>query len=131
MLKQKNKLLSVHQSGLRSNDLCVNQLLPIVHNLYKTFDAYSTLKTRGVILDMSKAFDKVWHQGLIFKLKSIGVSDSLLSLTESFLSNRFQRVLLNGQTSEWLPAKAGVPQGSILGPLFFLIYINDLSDDLV
>ena len=50
---------------------------------------------------------------------------------ESFLSNRFQRVLLNGQTSEWLPVKAGVPQGSILGPLFFLIYINDLSDDLV
>ena len=97
---EENKLLSVHQSGFRSNDSCVNQLLSIVHNLYKVFDAYPTLETRGVFLDMSKAFDKVWHQGLIFKLKSIGVSDSLLSLIESFLSNRFQRVLLNGQTSE-------------------------------
>ena len=80
---------------------------------------------------MSDDFDKVWNQGLIFKLKSIGVSDSLLSLIESFLSNRFQRVMLNGQTTEWLPVKASVTQGSILGSLFSLIYINDLSDDLV
>ena len=112
---EENKLLSVHQSGFRSNDSCVNQLLSIVHNLYKAFDAYPTLKTRGVFLDMSKAFGKVWHQGLIFKLKSIGVFGSPLSLIES---NSFQRVLLNGQTSEWLPVKAGVPQGTILGRLF-------------
>ena len=102
----------------------------MVHNLYNAFDACPSLET-CMFLDMSKAFDKVQRQGLIFKLKSIGVSDSLLSLTESFLSIRFQRVLLNGQTSEWLPAKTGVTQGSILGPLFFLIYINDLSDNLV
>ena len=87
---EENKLLSVHQSGFRSNDSCVNQLLSIVHNLYKTFDSYPNLETRGLFLDMTKAFDKVWHQGLIFKLKSIGVSDSLLSLIESFLSNRFK-----------------------------------------
>ena len=121
----------MHQSGFWPNDSCVNQLLSIVHNLYKAFDACPILETFGVFLDMSKAFDKVWHQGLIFKLKSVGVSDSLLNLIESFLSNRFQRVLLNGQTSEWLPVKAGVPQGSILGSFFFLIYFNDTSDDLV
>ena len=128
---EENKLLSMHQSGFWSNHYCVNQLLSIVHNLYKAFDAYLTLKTHSMFLDMFKAFDKVWHQGLIFKLKSVGVSHSLLSLLESFLSNRFQRVLPNGEASEWLPVKVGVPQDSILDPLFFLIYINDLSDDLV
>ena len=80
---------------------------------------------------MSEAFDRVWQQGLTFKLKSVGVSDSLLNLIESFRSNIFQRVLLNGQLSKCLPVKVGVPHGSILGPLFFLIYINDLSDGLV
>ena len=112
---EENKLLLVHTSGFQSKDSCVNQLLSIVHNLYKAFDGYPTLKTCGVFLDMSKTFDKVWHQGIIIKLNSIGVSDSLLSLIESFLSNRFQRVLLNDQTSKWLPIKAGVPQSSILG----------------
>ena len=105
--------------------------MSIVHNLYKAFDTYPTPETRCVFLGMHKDFDKVWHQGLIFKLKSTGVSDSLLSLIESFLQNIFQRVPLNGQTSEWLPIKAGVPQGSILGPIFFLMYIIDLPDDLV
>ena len=119
------------QSEFRPNDSCVNQLLSIAHNLYKGFDAYQTLETRGMCLDMSKALDKVWNQGLIFKLRSVGVPNSLLNLTETFLSYRFQRILLNGQISKWLPVKADVPQGYILGPPFFLIYINDLSDDLV
>ena len=97
----------------------------------KAFYAYLSLETRGALLDMSKAFDKIWYQGLIFKLKSTEISDSILRLIECFLRNSFQSVLLNGHTSEWLPVKAGVPKGSIFSPVFFLIYLNDLCDDIV
>ena len=85
---------------------------------------------RGVFLDMSKAFDKVWHDGLIYKIKCFGISGKLLDLLSSFLHDKKQRVVLNGQISEWEHVKAGVPQGSILCPLLFLMYVNDLPNNL-
>ena len=83
-----------------------------------------------MFLDISKAFDKVWHEGLILKLSRNGISGNMLNLLKDFLKYRKQRVLLNGQNTAWKGITSGVPQGSILEPLLFLIYINDLSDDL-
>ena len=85
---------------------------------------------RVVFLDICKAFDKVWHKGLLYKLKSYGVEGELISLLECFLRDRKQRVVLNGQNSDWRK-KSGVFQGSVLGPSLFLIYINDLSDRII
>ena len=126
---QDNDIFNVNQSGFRAGDSCINQLVSITHDIFHSFDANPSLEVRGVFLDISKAFDRVWHKGILFKLELNGVSGKVLKLIESFLENRYQRVILNGQCSSWETIKAGVPQGSILGPLLFLIYI-DISNGL-
>ena len=126
----KNDLLTPKQSGFRPGDSAINQLLSITNEIHKVFDEYPSRETRAIFLDISKAFDKVWHHSLIFKLKSDGVSGKLLDLIKRFLSDRYQRVVLNGKSSSWKPVLACVSQGSVLGPLFFFVYINHLVDNL-
>ena len=123
-----NKLISKNQSGFQPGNSCINQLLSITYEIFTSLD--NGLEVRSVFLDISKAFDKVWHEWLIFKLKQNGIFGELLHILSEFLSNRKQRVVLNSQNSSLTNAHGGVPRGSIPGPLLFLIYINDLSDNL-
>ena len=85
----------------------------------------------GVFLEISKAFDKVWHEDLIYKLKQNGIKSNLLDAMTNFLNDRKQRVVLNDLHSKWVNIEAGVPQVSILGLLLFLIYINDSADNFI
>ena len=125
-----NKFISDKQSGYRRNDSTIKQLLSITHEIYNAFDKDPSQDLRAVFLDISRAFDRVWHEGLIFKLKQIGIDCEYINIVKDFLADRKQRVVIDGKKSDWTSIESGVPQGSILGPLLFLVYINDLIDSV-
>ena len=128
-----NNIISKNKSGFQSGDSCQSI---ISHCSWNIFQLWWHLRSQSVIPWYFKDFwcfkiFQVWHESIIHKLKCNGeISGNLLSLLTDFFRNRKQRVIFNGQSLSWANISAGVPQGSIIGPLLFLIDINDLSDNL-
>ena len=100
-----NKRISSNQSGFKPGNAFINQLLSTTHEIYESFDMW--LEVRSVFLDISKAFDKVWHDDIIFKQNQNEISGNLLNLLQVFLKERKQSVVLNGQVSTWKNINAG------------------------
>ena len=124
----RHRLLNSSQHGFLKARSCLTNMLYFLEEITKWIDEGSPVDI--IYLDFQKAFDKVPHQGLLLKLKAHGIGDGVIDWIEQWLTDRRQRVVVDGEISNWKSVLCGVPQVSVLGPLLFLIYINDVDENI-